>query len=60
MNKATILVFAAECHARAVKALLEDCDTNGNKFETSGQRYAYVAGMQATLIEKLVDYIKTH
>jgi hypothetical protein len=60
MNKTEILAFAEECHARAVIALLQNKNMAGDEFETSGQRYAYVAGMQSTLIEKLVNYIKTH
>ncbi|AEC53179.1 hypothetical protein SCRM01_233 [Synechococcus phage S-CRM01] len=60
MNKTDILAFAEECHARSVTALLNNKAPAGGEFKTSGERYAYIAGMQATVIEKLVEYIKTH
>lgn len=60
MNKTEILAFAEESRARAVLALLENKDTNGKEFKGATQRYAYVAGMQTTLIDLLLDYIKTH
>ena len=41
-------------------ALLNNQTPAGDQFTTDSCRYAYVAGMQSTLIEKLVEYIKTH
>ena len=60
MNKVEILTFAEESHAKAVTALLNNQDINGNKFKNDTKRYAYVAGLQSALISQLVDYIKTH
>lgn len=60
MDKANILAFAAESHSRCVHALLENKSGDGREFGTSGQRYAYVAGVQSVVIEKLIDYIKNH
>jgi hypothetical protein len=60
MNKVEILATAEKCHAKAVMALLNNQTPAGDQFTTDSCRYAYVAGMQSTLIEKLVEYIKTH
>ena len=60
MNKSEMLEFAESTRARAVLALLENKDSNGKEFKGSTQRYAYVAGMQSTLVDLLVEYIRTH
>lgn len=59
MNKTEILTFTQQVKSKSTR-VLGSGETDFGDVLNGVDRWAYVAGMQSTLIDKLVEYIQTH